>query len=173
MEVARVSTREAIVANVTSPVGVLGVSATELGVSRIWFFNEAQTTRTASATAQAFAAAACAQLAEYFAGTRAVFDVPLDLFQGTEFQQRVWRELLNIPCGETRSYSELASTLGDAKLVRAVGTANGANPIGVIVPCHRVIGANGTLIGYAGGLERKRWLLRHEAKSWPREGSLF
>jgi methylated-DNA-[protein]-cysteine S-methyltransferase len=81
---------------------------------------------------------------------------------GTEFQRTVWRALRTIPAGETRSYGQLAAAIGAPKAVRAAGLANGQNPIAVIVPCHRVIGANGTLTGYAGGLERKRWLLRHE-----------
>lgn len=82
---------------------------------------------------------------------------------GTEFQLAVWRALRDIPVGETRTYGQLAAAIGAPRAVRAVGLANGANPIGVIVPCHRVIGTNGTLTGYAGGLERKRWLLAHEA----------
>ena len=81
---------------------------------------------------------------------------------GTEFQREVWRALRAIPAGETRSYGALASSIGRASAVRAVGLANGANPIGVVVPCHRVIGQNGALTGYAGGIERKRWLLAHE-----------
>jgi methylated-DNA-[protein]-cysteine S-methyltransferase len=102
------------------------------------------------------------QLDAYFAGELDAFDVPLAL-HGTAFQLRVWEELLRIPFGETISYSELARRLGDPKLVRAVGTANGRNPVSIIVPCHRVIGADGSLVGYGGGLERKQWLLEHEA----------
>ena len=82
---------------------------------------------------------------------------------GTDFQRSVWKALRDIPAGETRTYGQLAAAIGAPRAVRAVGLANGANPVGVIVPCHRVIGANGTLTGYAGGLERKRWLLAHEA----------
>ena len=102
------------------------------------------------------------QLDAYFAGELEAFDLPLAP-HGTPFQQRVWDELTRIPYGETISYLELALRLGDRKLVRAVGTANGRNPLSIIVPCHRVIGADGTLVGYGGGLERKRWLLEHEA----------
>jgi methylated-DNA-[protein]-cysteine S-methyltransferase len=102
------------------------------------------------------------QLDAYFAGELETFDLPLAP-HGTEFQLRVWDELTTIPFGETISYIELARRLGDPKLVRAVGTANGRNPLSIIVPCHRVIGADGTLVGYGGGLERKRWLLDHEA----------
>ena len=83
---------------------------------------------------------------------------------GTPFQRAVWRALREIPCGETRSYGEIARRIGRPKAVRAVGLANGANPIGIVVPCHRVIGSNGTLTGYGGGIERKRWLLAHEGK---------
>ena len=101
------------------------------------------------------------QLDAYFAGEREAFDVPLAL-HGTEFQLRVWEQLTKIPFGETISYSELARRLGDRKLVRAVGLANGRNPVSIIVPCHRVIGADGSLVGYGGGLERKQWLLEHE-----------
>jgi methylated-DNA-[protein]-cysteine S-methyltransferase len=107
--------------------------------------------------------AARAQLAEYFAGTRDGFDLPL-AFDGTDFQRRVWHALLEIPYGETVSYGEIARRLGHTNAAsRAVGLANGANPIAVIAPCHRVIGANGSLTGFGGGLERKRVLLDLEA----------
>ena len=102
------------------------------------------------------------QLDAYFAGELEAFDLPLAL-DGTPFQQRVWAELAKIPFAETISYKEVALRLGDLKLIRAVGTANGRNPISIVIPCHRVIGADGTLVGYGGGLERKRWLLDHEA----------
>lgn len=98
------------------------------------------------------------QLREYFAGARRRFDMPIEA-RGTPFQQRVWRALLDIPYGETVSYGDLARRLGDSKAVRAVGLANGANPISIVVPCHRVIGANGSLVGYGGGLPMKRALL--------------
>lgn len=103
------------------------------------------------------------QLLEYFAGRRRTFDFPLEL-QGTPFQRRVWAELQRIPFGRTFSYLDLARRLGDPKLTRAVGTANGANPVSILVPCHRVIGRDGTLTGYAGGLERKRELLALEKR---------
>lgn len=102
------------------------------------------------------------QLDAYFAGELQEFDLPLAL-HGTPFQLRVWDELARIPFAETISYKELALRLGDLKLVRAVGLANGRNPVSIVIPCHRVIGADGTLVGYGGGLERKRWLLDHEA----------
>jgi methylated-DNA-[protein]-cysteine S-methyltransferase len=101
------------------------------------------------------------QLREYFAGTRQTFDLPLAP-RGSGFQELVWQTLLKIPFGETWSYGQLAKHIGRPSASRAVGTANGANPISIIVPCHRVIGANGTLTGYGGGLPAKRWLLAHE-----------
>ena len=102
------------------------------------------------------------QLRAYFDGELLAFDLPLAA-RGTEFQRRVWDELCRIPFGCTISYAELARRLGRPTATRAVGAANGRNPIAVLVPCHRVIGANGTLTGYGGGLDRKAWLLRHEA----------
>lgn len=101
------------------------------------------------------------QLEKYFAGQRQQFDLPLD-FQGTVFQQQVWQALLNIPYGETRSYKEIAVQLGNEKAVRAVGAANGKNPISIIAPCHRVIGSSGALVGFAGGLDKKQILLSLE-----------
>ncbi len=101
------------------------------------------------------------QLREYFAGTRREFDLPLRL-EGTAFQQCVWRSLREIRYGETWSYGQLAKHIGNPNASRAVGLANGRNPISILVPCHRVIGADGSLTGYGGGLERKRWLLAHE-----------
>lgn len=102
------------------------------------------------------------QLNEYFAGQRQIFDLPLD-FEGTEFQQKVWQALLSIPFGETRSYKDIAEQIGNVKAVRAVGAANGKNPISIIAPCHRVVGANGKLVGFAGGLENKDVLLKLES----------
>jgi methylated-DNA-[protein]-cysteine S-methyltransferase len=104
---------------------------------------------------------AAKQLAAYFAGELRIFDLPLSP-EGTSFQKKVWRGLLDIPYGVTESYGELAKRIGHDLGARAVGLANGRNPIGIIIPCHRVIGANGSLTGYGGGLERKQWLLEHE-----------
>jgi methylated-DNA-[protein]-cysteine S-methyltransferase len=109
-------------------------------------------------------AAAAAQLDEYFAGERRDFDLELDL-RGTEFQRAVWDELLRIPYGETMSYGELARRLGRPERVRAVGAANGRNPVAIVAPCHRVIGADGSLTGYGGGLDRKRALLAVEGSA--------
>ena len=107
-----------------------------------------------------------AQLHEYFARRRTEFDLPLDL-QGPVFHRRVWSALREIPYGQTISYLQLARNIGDERAVRAVGAANGANPIAIIVPCHRVIGADGSLVGYGGGLERKRLLLDLESNRIP------
>jgi methylated-DNA-[protein]-cysteine S-methyltransferase len=106
-------------------------------------------------------AAAAVQLGEYFVGERTVFDLPLAP-RGDDFQRKVWALLCEIPYGETRSYGQLARALGDVNLSQAVGWANGRNPISIIVPCHRVIGSDGSLVGYAGGLDRKRFLLSLE-----------
>jgi methylated-DNA-[protein]-cysteine S-methyltransferase len=103
-------------------------------------------------------------ICRYFAGDLAVLDtLPVET-AGTPFQREVWHALREIPCGDTMSYAKLAQQIGRPKAVRAVGLANGSNPVGVIVPCHRVIGTNGSLTGYGGGTERKRWLLQHESK---------
>ena len=114
------------------------------------------------------------QLEEYFAGKRKQFDLAL-VFNGTGFQKKVWNELFNIPFGETASYLQIADQIGNREAVRAVGLTNGKNPISIICPCHRVIGSNGKLTGYGGGLDNKEWLLRHEG-AWPkgpRQTSLF
>jgi methylated-DNA-[protein]-cysteine S-methyltransferase len=103
-----------------------------------------------------------AQLAEYFAGERRTFDLPLNA-SGTAFQKRVWAALVEIPYGETTSYGKTAAAVGVSDAARAVGLANGQNPISIVVPCHRVVGADGSLTGYGGGLDAKRWLLAHEA----------
>jgi methylated-DNA-[protein]-cysteine S-methyltransferase len=108
-------------------------------------------------------AAAARQLAEYFAGQRTEFDLPLEM-AGTDFQRRVWAALREIPYGETVSYGELARGLGQASASRAVGLANGKNPFAVVVPCHRVVGSDGSLAGYGGGLDRKRFLLALEQR---------
>lgn len=103
------------------------------------------------------------QLDEYFAGKRKIFDLPLKQ-EGTNFQQQVWEQLTHIPYGKTISYLELSKRINNVKAIRAVGTTNGSNKIAIVVPCHRVIGSNGDLTGYGGGLWRKKWLLEHEGK---------
>lgn len=115
---------------------------------------------------------AAAQLREYFDGTRQYFDIPL-AFAGTAFQEQVWRALLDIPFGKTASYADIATRIGQPGAARAVGMANNRNPIALIVPCHRVIGANGDLVGYGGGLAAKDWLLRHEGFAVPQQTTLF
>jgi len=113
---------------------------------------------------------AASQIKEYFEGKRTDFDFKLNP-KGTEFQQKVWKALLEIPFGKTMSYLELSKKLGDVKAIRAVASANGKNPLWIVVPCHRVIGTDGLLTGYAGGLWRKKWLLEHENPI--KQGSLF
>lgn len=103
------------------------------------------------------------QLNKYFDGSLKQFNLPIKI-KGTPFQQKVWAKLLNIGYGKTISYLQLAKLLGDAKCIRAAASANGKNPFGIIIPCHRVIGSNGSLTGYAGGIKRKQWLLEHESK---------
>ena len=153
-----------------SPVGELLLVASDGGLLAIRFErNRHESAVSTSSVPLADASSAEAriladargQLDDWVRGVRTSFDLPLDL-RGTPFQQRVWAELRAIPFGQTISYVELARRVGDAKAVRAVGAANGRNPIPLVVPCHRVIGANGALVGFGGGLDRKRWLLRHE-----------
>ena len=156
-------------ATMPSPVGELLLTATDAGLTRVWFEQHRHGTRAqhewARADGRGDAArvldAARAQLDEYFAGARRAFDLPLAA-DGTPFQRRVWAALRDIPFGQAISYLELARRIGDVRAVRAVGGANGRNPVSIVVPCHRVIGADGSLTGFGGGTERKRWLLRHE-----------
>jgi AraC family transcriptional regulator of adaptative response/methylated-DNA-[protein]-cysteine methyltransferase len=109
------------------------------------------------------------ELEEYFSGARTKFDVPLSA-SGSDFQRRVWRALTEIPYGETRSYGQVASTVGRSSAVRALGRANGQNRMAIVIPCHRVVGSDGALTGYGGGLWRKRWLLEHERRHVPTTG---
>jgi len=144
---------------VNSPVGPLLLAVSERGLVALEFARG----KVASGWVESpQKTAACArQLDEYFAGRRRQFDLPLDL-RGTDFQKRCWHELLKIPYGETRSYADIARAMRNPKAVRAVGLANGQNPIAIIVPCHRVIGSDGSLTGYGGGLDVKRKLLQLE-----------
>lgn len=141
-----------------SEVGILEITASEKGIRSLGF---SDTIPEEIYEENEHIKKCLKQLREYFKGERKKFTINLDL-QGTEFQKKVWLELLEIPYGETRSYIDVALKLGDENSVRAVGMANNRNPVALIVPCHRVIGADGKLIGYAGGLWRKDWLLKHE-----------
>lgn len=145
-----------------SPVGILKLVATENAlVAVLWENENPKRVRLAELIEQVnhpILLETQKQLREYFAGTRQQFDLPLD-FEGTVFQKKVWQALLGIPFGETRSYRDIAAQVGNIKAVRAVGAANGKNPISIIAPCHRVVGANGKLVGFAGGLNNKEILL--------------
>jgi len=149
-----------------SPVGTLTLVASHTGlVAILWEDEDPARVRLATMEdrpGHPILIEAAAQLTDYFAGTRKRFDLPLD-FQGTDFQKQVWAALLAIPYGETRSYADIARAIGRPTAFRAVGAANGRNPISIIAPCHRVIGTNGTLTGFAGGMEAKRYLLALEA----------
>ncbi|EMB50467.1 methylated-DNA--[protein]-cysteine S-methyltransferase [Vibrio mimicus] len=148
-----------------SPLGRMTLQADQQGLLGVWFAT--QTTQPEHlgdyATECPILNKAIQQLDEYFAGQRTQFDLPLAA-RGTAFQQSVWHALCSIPYGEIWSYQQLAEAIGNPKAVRAVGLANGKNPISVIVPCHRVVGKNGKLTGYAGGLERKAFLLELEQR---------
>jgi len=151
-------------ATINTPLGKLLLARTAKGLAGVWF--DGQKHHPAPLTAvrrpdDALLRRAAEQLHAYFAGEAFAFDMPLDL-QGTPFQRSVWQALLDIPAGETRSYGEIAVALGSASAVRAVGGAVGRNPVSVIVPCHRVVGSDGSLTGYAGGVDRKRALLELE-----------
>ncbi len=145
------------IAFINTPLGTAKIKGDENGVSVISILQEGEITKKIPLELQE----AVKQLGEYFNGTRNNFTFKLNP-KGTEFQKRVWRELLQIPFGKTISYLELSKKLGDVKAIRAVASANGKNPLWIVVPCHRVIGSDGSLTGYAGGLWRKQWLLEHE-----------
>jgi methylated-DNA-[protein]-cysteine S-methyltransferase len=147
---------------VTTPLGPVRITSSGTAITSVLFLDE---DAEPSETPNDPLLLECArQLEAYFSGTLTQFDLPLAP-AGTAFQQRVWEMLQQVPYGRTSAYGELAQRLGDAKLTRAVGSANGSNPIAIIIPCHRIIGADGSLTGYAGGLWRKQWLLRHESGS--------
>ena len=148
-----------------SPVGPLTLTASDRALRGVHFAGDALALDLARRGTTAPLDAAARQLDEYFAGDRRDFALELDLGAGTPFQQAVWAELLRIPYGETVSYGEVARRLGRPERVRAVGAANGRNPIAIVVPCHRVIGADGSLTGYGGGLDRKRALLALEGSA--------
>lgn len=150
---------------IPSPVGALTLVASDKGLAAILWENDDPDRVPLGALAEDAGHPVLVeterQLGEYFAGERRTFDLPLD-FQGTDFQKRVWEQLLAIPFGETRSYGEIARALGQPNASRAVGAANGKNPISIVAPCHRVIGTSGALTGFAGGLEAKQRLLALE-----------
>lgn len=141
-----------------SPIGTIEVKYSDKGIVSLYFVDDVELNYTIHPVNECIT-----QLEQYFNGERESFELDLDL-HGTEFQKSVWIELLKIPFGETESYINIAKKLGNAKKLRAVGNANGKNPVSIIVPCHRVVGADGNLVGYGGGLWRKKWLLEHEQK---------
>ena len=154
------------VAFIKTPLGIAKIVGDEEGISIISILSEGELSITIPNELQE----AVSQLQDYFSGKRNDFSFKLNP-KGTDFQQKVWQELLKIPFGKTISYLDLAKKLGDAKVIRAAASANGKNPLWIVVPCHRVIGTDGSLTGYAGGLWRKKWLLEHETPT--NQQSLF
>lgn len=153
---------------IESPVGPLKLIASEKGLCAVLFHGGKNVRLSVSGTLEQrdehpVLKKAEKQLAEYFTGKRKQFDVPLDM-RGTVFQIKAWRELAKIPYAQTISYGEQAKRIGDAKKARACGMANGGNPLAIVIPCHRVVGANGALTGFGGGLPVKQFLLEHEKK---------
>ncbi|NER13138.1 methylated-DNA--[protein]-cysteine S-methyltransferase [Leptobacterium flavescens] len=148
-------------AYVNTPLGMARIEGDENGIAVVSILNNEEET---AELVPEILEDAVYQLREYFEGKRTDFDLPLNP-EGTDFQKKVWKELAEIPYGKTMSYLELSKKLGDIKAIRAVAAANGRNPLWIVVPCHRVIGSDGSLTGYAGGLWRKKWLLEHENPS--------
>ncbi|WGK95278.1 MULTISPECIES: methylated-DNA--[protein]-cysteine S-methyltransferase [Flavobacterium] len=146
--------------NIKTPLGMATIKGDENGIAIISIADEGEISKVIPPVLQE----AVTQLQDYFDGKRTHFDLKLNP-AGTDFQQKVWKGLCEIPFGKTMSYLELAKQLGDVKAIRAVASANGKNPLWIVVPCHRVIGTDGSLTGYAGGLWRKKWLLEHENPS--------
>ena len=156
---------------IETPIGTLEACTTDKGIYKIHFLDDTRdedvnpiilTKKAVSRhNIHPYLHALQDQMEDYFTRKQTRFDVPLDI-QGTEFQKKVWKELLHIPYGKTRSYLEQTKAIGDPLAIRAVANANGKNPIAIVIPCHRVIGSDGSLTGYAGGLQRKRWLLDFE-----------
>ncbi|HQR98514.1 MULTISPECIES: methylated-DNA--[protein]-cysteine S-methyltransferase [unclassified Polaromonas] len=162
-------TRSVVQTTFQSPLGKMIIAATDKGLAGLWFEGQRHLPPELvdppvwpSDPAHPVLQQVMTQLTEYFTGQRTQFDVPLDLAYGTAFQQSVWQALLKIPQGGTASYGEVGRRIGKPAAVRAVGAAVGRNPVSIIVPCHRVMGANGALTGYAGGLDRKTALLKLE-----------
>jgi methylated-DNA-[protein]-cysteine S-methyltransferase len=146
-----------------SPVGILKISGTEDFICEVSFHDVSKKAEGKKKYFPGMLIQCVEQLIQYFNGERRQFELPISQ-EGTPFQQEVWSELIQIPFGKTISYLELARRIGDSKATRAVASANGKNDVAIIIPCHRVIGANKELVGYGGGLWRKKWLLEHEAK---------
>jgi methylated-DNA-[protein]-cysteine S-methyltransferase len=144
--------------NIDSPIGIVEINSTNEEIISIKFKDSVEKS---SLNPPEVLKRCIEQLEEYFLGKRKNFNIPI-LFDGTAFQKQVWQKLLEIPYGKTVSYQFIAESVGDRNATRAVGNANGQNPISIIIPCHRVIGRNGKLTGYGGGLHRKKWLLDHE-----------
>ena len=144
---------------ISSPLGSIEITGNEDGIYSIYFLDE---DIAPTKNVPEFLSQTVAQLSEYFEGRRVSFDLKLTP-EGTVFQKRVWQELQQIPFGKTTSYLTMAKNLGDPKVIRAAASANGKNPISIVIPCHRVIGSDNSLTGYAGGLWRKKWLLEHES----------
>lgn len=146
-----------------SPIGLLKIAGTDDYISEVSFHDNTEKSEGHKRNLPPLVIQCVEELIQYFNGQRRVFDVPVNQ-AGSPFQQRVWSELAVIPFGKTMSYIQLAIRTGDPKATRAVASANGKNNVAIIIPCHRVIGANKALVGYAGGLWRKKWLLGHELK---------
>lgn len=153
---------------IQTPLGIASLAGDENGITKISIVPEHS--KELSTEIPSFLDEAHRQLQEYFEGKRTDFNLKLNL-SGTDFQRKVWNKLVTIPYGKTCSYLDLAKKLGDAKSIRAAARANGQNPLWIVIPCHRVIGSDGSLTGYAGGLWRKKWLLDHENPF--KQGSLF
>jgi methylated-DNA-[protein]-cysteine S-methyltransferase len=141
-----------------APFGVLEIEVSHLGLRKLTF---AESHMMPTASGNHFLDEVCKQLSEYFSGHRCEFDLAIDL-HGTDFQVEAWRALAEVPFGTTATYAQQAASIGRPRATRAIGAANGRNPVAVVLPCHRIIGANGSLTGFAGGLHVKSWLLQHE-----------
>ena len=153
-----------------SPIGILGIKAVDGAITELSFMENASIEENEVATG--VMKDCIHQLDEYFSGKRKEFDLPIKA-NGTEFQQKVWELLNTIPYGKTISYLELSKMFGNVKTIRAIGSANGKNPVAIIIPCHRVIGNDGKMVGYSGKIWRKQWLLEHEGAIVNKQQSLF
>lgn len=152
---------------IATPIGTLEIKGTHEGICSVLFVDDEISV---SEEIPEVLQASANQISEYFDKKRTHFELPL-IPTGTAFQKKVWTQLQTIPFGKTASYQQMANDLGDPKVIRAAASANGKNPIAIIIPCHRVVGSDGSLTGYAGGLHRKKWLLSHESPVT--QGALF